>query len=584
MNRLLPAAVVLPLLLFARSPLAQAAHPLEAYPDTVAVVFRFESVDRYAGSVHEMLGAISPGIDASAADFENDVIGRMLELHDHLDAIDRRAPAYVALLPIDGVGPPAAILVKAADREKLLTGLMRIDNLDGVNERELANGFTKYEGSGRPVLLARWNDYWLITRHEQVADALALKSENRRTMADVLDMRARTVFDGGDAALAINSAHLAKKFKTQIEAARQRIFDTIDAIPEEQLGESAEVARKMYRGMTVVAFDALFDSKWAVGHVTLSAEGGQVEGLAGVREGSKTDKLLAANPPSSLETLGLLPAAASIYLGIAVDYQQLLKTLTPAAYSATAKDAKEVEAATDLMRDADVKSTVVSYALPEGDGQGLRATTLQEVGDVGKMRDGLRRFISASGETKTPLFSMSFDLKPDAEKYKQHSIDVMAMKFKFLGEGEFAALSGLYDFLFGGETLQTRSTSVGSLFVQATGNDASQMRKVLDGVTEGEGVVALEDAFGKARDKLGEEANLMLLIDGPRMVTDTVGMLSRVEPIATGLRAAPFNFAAKQAASYAGLSLSAEPQSLRLKAFVPVEQSRGMLKIFAPGL
>jgi hypothetical protein len=561
----------------------RAADPLEAYPDTVAFVIRFKSVDRFVGSVHEMLGAVSPGAAASASDFEGEVIGKMLELDDRTDVLDRTAPVYVALFPFQA-GPPSAMLVKAKDKDALLKGLMRTDDLEGVDSEKLANGFTRYTGNAPPVFVARWNDYWIYTRKEEVADAMDLKSKNHRTMADVLDMRARGVFDGGDAALVINSAHLATKFKTEIEGGRQRVFDNIDALPEEQLGGNAEVTRKIYKDLVGIGFDALFDSTWVVGHVTLSAEGGQVEALAGVRAETKTDKLLAENPPSSLETLGLLPAEAPVYFGMALDYSRFLKDWTQAAYLSMAKNKDEAEAAAKLLSEAKVQSSVVSYALPEKEAGGIVACTLQQSENAGKLREGVRRFIKNSEANKTPLFTMSFDMKENAEKYKQHSIDIMSMKFELAGEGELAAFNAFYESLFGGDALQTRITSVGPLFVEATGNDASQMRRLLDGVTEGEGVVALNEAYGKTRDKLADEANLMLLIDAPRTVTDFVRLLSRVEIVAGGLRAAPFNFSIKPAPSYSGVSLGTEPQSLRLKAFVPVEQTRGMLQIFAPGL
>ncbi|MEQ8789235.1 MAG: hypothetical protein RIC55_23275 [Pirellulaceae bacterium] len=584
MKRLICILSIASLVLAARCHSATAAAPLEAFPDTVAVVIRFESVDRFVGSVHEMLGAISPGAAAAASEFEGEVIGEMLELDDRTEAIDRKAPAMLAVFPIEVGGPPSAVVVKTNDIAALRRAVLRVGEDVALREEALDNGFTRYEHNGQSLFVAKWNEYWIYTKRAEVADAMNLKSENRRTMADVLDMRARAVFDGGDAALAVNSAHLAVKFKTQIEGARQQIFTSIDALPEEQLGNNAEVARKIYKDMTGIAFDALFDSTWAVGHVKLTAEGGQVEALAGVRAETKTDRLLAENPTLPLETLGLLPAEAPIYMGLAVDYARFLDTWTRTAYLATAADKEEAEAAAKQMQQAKVRSSVVSYALPEKEGAGIAVCTLQEADDAGKVRGAFLRFLKAAGENKTPLFSMSFDVKEKVEQYKQHSIDIMAMKFKFLGEGEQAAFSAFYDSLFGGEALQTRLSTVGPLFVEATGNDPAQMHRLLDGVTDGEGVVALEETYGKTRDKLGDEANLMVLIDAPRTVTGFVRLLSRIEIVAVGLRAAPFNFALKPAPSYSGLSIGGEPQGLRAKVFVPVEQTRGMLQIFAPGL
>jgi hypothetical protein len=277
---------------------------------------------------------------------------------------------------------------------------------------------------------------------------------------------------------------------------------------------------------------------------------------------------------------------------MAMNYEQVLEPWFRATYGQMA-DTPEARAAADggakLIKEAGVKSTVVAYGLP-GDGKaGLVAHTLQEAGDAVKLRDGMRKFLQAVGETKTPqnkttLFSMDFDLKENAEQYREHQIDLINMTFKFLGEGDFAVLSTFYEKFFGGEVFQTRMTTLGTLLVESTGNDASSIRKLIDGASSGEGVVALEDVYGRTRDKLADKSNAIILVDGPQLVVDAVKMISTIEPLAIGLRAAPFNFSIKPPPSYSGLTLGAEPNGLRLKAFVPVEQPRGILQIFAPGL
>jgi hypothetical protein len=79
---------------------------------------------------------------------------------------------------------------------------------------------------------------------------------------------------------------------------------------------------------------------------------------------------------------------------------------------------------------------------------------------------------------------------------------------------------------------------------------------------------------------LGEQANLVVLLNVPRLVVDAVGLVRDVPPFDMLLARAPFNFGAQPAVSYAGFSLATEAQAVRLHLFVPVEQPKGVLQIF----
>ena len=563
---------------------AQGADPLEAFPDTVAFVIRFDSVDKFLGNVNDMLSAIGPVAAAVGPNVEGAVLGEMFDLRERTGAIDRKSPGYIALFPIVVGGPPVAGLVKVEDEKDVQRAVLRSDDLEGVTTEKLDNGFTRYAMNGRSCFITHWNEYIIYTRSEEVAKLMALGQEDRRTMAQVLDDRAKKVYQAGDASIAVNSAHLATKFKAEIEAGRTQILQTIEGLPEEQLGPSAEATKKLYVEMVNFGFEALFDSTWVVGRANLSAAGAEAESLAGFKQDSKTDKYLASHPTSTFETLGLLPANGPLLFGLAMDYAKFTEVWLQAGLSGGVKDRMAADKAMKQMREAAVTSTVVSYALPSGDEKGLEATTYQEAGDAAKLRLGFLNYMKSIGELKSPVFSMKYDFKEAAETYKAHNIDLMTMKFE-LGDSEPAALlKDFYARLFGGDEFQSRIATVGSILVQSTGNNTNRIREVLDGLSSGEGIVALEEPFGKTRDKLAEESNLLLMIDAPRLIVSAVNMIRDVEPFAAGLRTAPFNFGIQPPASYSGLSVGVEPQGLRGKAFIPIEQPRWIMRIFIPAL
>jgi hypothetical protein len=159
------------------------------------------------------------------------------------------------------------------------------------------------------------------------------------------------------------------------------------------------------------------------------------------------------------------------------------------------------------------------------------------------------------------------------------------MKFKVKDpESEAGRLmDAMFKRLFGAEGLQERITTLDKLVIQAAGNDPKLLQRMLDGIDSGKDVIGLDTAFGKTRDVLGKESNLMFMINAPQMVLEFVGLLKEIPILGDLIRAAPYNFSLKPPSSFSGFSLSTESQGLRVKAFIPVEQPKSILQIFAPG-
>jgi hypothetical protein len=333
-----------------------------------------------------------------------------------------------------------------------------------------------------------------------------------------------------------------------------------------------------------LAFEGVFDAQFAVANVQLNAKGAAIDSLVTVKKGSASDKLLAANPAKDLENLTLLPAGFPVYLGFAMDNQDWMTQWLKANYGDDPKNQEALDKALKQMLAAGGKSTVLGYSLPKDDKTGIVAVTIEDAKDADKLLKGRRDYMKAMEKMETPFFTQSMDVKENAEKYKGHSIDLVSMTMK-LGDNEVAAImGGLFKRMFGGETLQTRMAKVENLLVQASGNNPSVIRKLLDSFESGEGYVGLNAQFGKTRDQLDESGNLQVLIDLPRLIVDGVSMVRDLEPFSEGLKFAPFNFGADPPASYSGFSLGTQPQALKIKLFVPVQQPKGMIQIFGPSL
>lgn len=557
---------------------------LESVPGDAFLVFRFSSVDRFVGNTNDMLAAIGP-LAASAGPQVEAIIGEMTDLQERVDAIDRTAPVVIAVFPFFDQPQPVAVFVQTADEAKLRRAVLHVDGDDELTETTRDDGFVEVASDDRTMYFAQRGPCVVYTGDEEVVKLLANENTKMKSFATVLPARALDVFGTGDAAMAANIAPVVKRYRDAIEQAHEEIVKVVQALPNEQLGgPSAESIKTLYQDLLKIAFDAVYDARWAVGQINLNADGAAANVLFGFKKDSATDKLLAANPTLPLKTLGSLPAGGAMYFGVAIDYGQWAGDWLKATYGDNVKNKEQLEEALKLMSEVHVQSTVAGYQLPLDGKTRLSATTIQEVSDATKVQQMTRTYMQAVGEIKTPGITQTFDLKENAEQYQGHSIDLTTVKMT-LGDSEPAKmLKGLYDKMFGGDEFQTRSTTHKGLVVQAVGNDPELIHGVLDSLESGAGVVGAEESYGTTRGKLAKKANVVLLIDYPRLIVSVFKMMRDVQPFADAFRMLPFNFDVAPPVSYSGLSIGSEPQGLRVKLFVPVEQPRGMMLIFGPSL
>jgi hypothetical protein len=92
--------------------------------------------------------------------------------------------------------------------------------------------------------------------------------------------------------------------------------------------------------------------------------------------------------------------------------------------------------------------------------------------------------------------------------------------------------------------------------------------------------LGLDESYAVTRDQLAEKANVVGLLNVPRVILDAINMFKTIPPLDGLLAQAPLNLGAQPATSYAGFSLATQPQGLRLDAYIPVTQPQGVLRIF----
>jgi hypothetical protein len=583
------AAVVLPLL--APFSAASAADPLDQLPSSAFLVIRFESLDKVVGNFKDMLGGIGPAA-AVAGDGFAQGISEMLEVRGNLEMVDGKSPVVVAIFPHFDRPQPVVAIVKAKDEAKLQRAVLRVrdDEKDAKLEtKKRDDGFDEVSRGGRKFYFAKRDGYVIYTRDEEIVKRFA-ESRDGKSIAATLGLRGVKLLTAGDAAMAVNVAPVVEKHKDDIEKAREKAYATIKGLPDEVLGGAgtAEAARKIYTDIVKLAFNAVYDVSWFAGNVTFSSAGARADGLVALKRFSMTDWVLMANPPSALGNLELLPPSASVYYGLNLNPFVMIGVMQEAfrmSYGGETKNPESLEKAAASLLEARPGATVASFSLPADEKTGMKTASIVETSAPKKLYEAYEQLMGAFGAMDNPLYTQSLEFKAGAEKYKKQVIDIINISFKLKNSDseEGKLLGGMFRRFFGGEVLQERVTAVENLLVQVTGNDPKLIQNLLDSFESGE-TVGKEKAFVKTRDALGKEANLVVMVNAPQIVVDFVALLKDVPLIGEALKLAPFNFSLKPPASYAGFSLSTEPQGMRLRAFVPVEQPRGILQIFVPGL
>jgi len=569
----------------------RAEEPWDAISDKAALVVHVSSVDRATGNLNEMLAAIGPLAQLGGPALENG-LGEMFHLSGKLAAIDRGAPALAALFPMPSEPESVAFVVRTKDEAKLRRAVLGAGDGDKLDVEKRDDGFEKVSKGNTSWYFARHSDWVVYTSSEAVAKLMAPAATKDRPFAKLLDESTRQILASGDLAAVVNVAGLSDAFKTEINQAREQVLQQIQQAPDADLiaaGVDPAVTRDVLRSLVNGAFDAAFDVRLAVGRVNFSADGAAAEGLVTVKPGSPAADLLAAHPPSAFDALGLLPGGAPAYYGVHFNYSQFAEW----GGKLMEKLIKDKNDLTNQMRDslaqltkAGVGQLVAGFSFPADAKSGMIVSMLVQAKDVAAARAAFhayQKFSESFGGN--PMFKQATEYKQKVETYKNRPVDIQTTRFKFdPGENaDLAILDGFFKRFLGEDGLQTRITDLEGVLIEVTGNDPKYLARVVDGLESGDGVLGLNEAFAKTRDKLGKEANFIALLNLPQFIVDAVKAFRDIPPLDMVLGQLPFNFDAAPAASFGGISIGTQPTGLRIHLYVPVSQPKGVLSIFGQG-
>ena len=570
---------------FASTQPSQAEEAIDYVSDEAFIAIRFASKNQYIGNFTDLLTNIGQlAVDQMVPELEAG-LNEFAFLPNESDVLDPTAPVCGLLFPIKEGGIPVAMFAKPKNEMEFYRAITRAKDGDKIDIMKLDNGFTKVSrgnSSIRRYYVAKRGDLTVYTRNENVMKKLAAAAKPKRSFRDALGKESAKEFLAGDVAVSFHVPSGVKAFKTEMEMGRNFVKGHIKDIPESDLGVPSAQAMKdvMTAGVDFV-FQGIYDAEVAVGRANFSSDGAQGSAFVTFKEGSSTDGIMRFNPATDLSNIELLPAEEPVYATTNLRFGKWSGKIIEALIGLGDDKGSAVKALVN-----NFQSIAGSFAFGNQNHKGLLVTTIEEAKDVAAYRAAWNAIVGTLKDTQiTPFLSQSTKLKKEAETLAGKKVDLVTIDFKAKQDtAEGIVAVQVLQFLFDGKMqLEARLLTVENLLVQITSNDKLQSGKQLERFDSGEGVLGLEDSYAETRDKLHEQANVIVMANGARFVSDVLQLLLKT-PAGPLLKNAPLRFDVKPPKSYAGASLSMSPRKMALKAFVPVSQPRDITKIFVPGL
>lgn len=546
----------------------QAQSPLDAISNDAAIVLRLKnpkgSIDKVAG----LVDAVKPGMGEQVRG-QAGAIGLLIS-NPTLAGVNMEQDWYAAVYVPEGANKPSAggsgqpevVFVVPATDLAAMKGAMDTDI------KFLEHGkFGVYTGD----------------------DLAGEKTEKRlkgegASIAGLIDKDSTVVFDQGEVAVFINVKHLLQVYADEIEQGLQEIRAQLANVPAEAPPGSPginpkqilEIAGKFLSSAESGMKDAL--------SCTISAnvtnDGVAFEDVLRFTADSPSTRFIARHKPSAMSILSKLPAGAAGYFGVSVNMPELMNLSMEFTRAALGEKGQEFATGLKELNGLAYGATASSFALGSMTEGIFRTISVAEVSDPQKLRDVSRKMMKSVGTIDAGNgLKQKFELSPDAETVAGNKLDLMKIEFDFDANDPMAAMIAQYmQVFYGPEGMATRSVFLKDRMVQTAGGGTEAMEQALASLN---GNGAPSDAPSTAtRARLSNAANLLLLMDLPGTVGKALQLVGESD---VGRMFLPLDEDTLKAlelpSSYTGLSLVGEPQGVRVKTQVPVEQIRGVMTL-----
>lgn len=554
------------IVVLAALPLSAADPALDAISSEASAVIRFKNPKASIAKVADLADLVAKGT-GDLVRLQSGGLGKAIS-NPTLGGVNMEADWWLAVYATAGEKEPDVVFVIPATDLKAMKEALPDD--------------VKFMESGK---------LGVYTTDDEAAKKTAARLKGTgKSISTLFDKDSTALFEAGDFSIFINVSQLATTFKSQIDEARDEIADKLENVPGAPPGVDTEKITEIVKKLSALVVQGINDAQSCTIAATVSKEGLSFEDLVRVKAGSPTDKLLAKSPPGAMASLPALPVGSLGYFGLAwdmSDFAQIGQMLMGAGVL-TPEVAKELDATMKEIAKLKIGSSVGAFGLGDIEGGAVRSVTVTEIDNPTKMREITQKMTKAMSKVESQGVKQTITVKPDAEKIGKNSADILMVKTEVdEAQNPFGGMvKQLMTVLYGEDGMTTRSVYLKDRVVQTVGGGKQPMIDVLAALDRKPAeTTTTKSAVQQTRTKLGAKSNFLFLFDVPNTIGKILGMVvdSGAVPIpldgeaVKGLQGKP---------SYLGVSAATEPQGLRVKTHVPVEQMQGIAKIvqFAQGI
>jgi hypothetical protein len=565
MFRRFGAAIVLVGLCVLERPVAAADHPVDAISSDAGIVVRLKNPQATIGKVADFVDQIVPGYGTQVRN-QAAAIGILIS-NPTLAGVDKEADWWMVVYPKAGGQPPEVVYIVPA------TDLKAMKEALGDGQKFIEHG-----------------SLGIYTADADAADrTTALLKGTGKSIHDSVDKPSIEVFEKGDISIYLHIRRLTTVYKEQLTEARERFTQELENVPDEipgTPGVNPKALAEMIGQLMTTLTQGLDDTQACTIALMVSKEGLVFEDLVRFAADSKTDKFLQKSPPSTLDALGKLPAGNLGYVGMKGDLSDLMQFAAKAmgaVQPGSGQANKDVQATIAEMQKLKFGTISSAFGLGSVEEGALRSVTVTEVSEPAKVRDLSRKLFKAMGAQETGGLKQTYEIKPDAEKHGQNVADLVTVKTELGDTGDPAAaetMGRLMKTMYGPEGMVTRSVYLKDKVVQTAGGGKGALDQALSTLEKSADSAGAAEPYQKARGRLGEKANLVVLFDLPTTIVRALGVVAEGNLLPPTIPLSSDTFKnVELKPSFLGLSAATEPQGLRVKTSVPVEQVQGVFQL-----
>lgn len=539
--------------LFVQQPVAFADDGFDLIPANASLVVRLNAPQSTLEDLAAFVNKVQPGVGGILSG-QAGMLGMGIA-NPSLDGVFMNSDWYAAVFARP-TGPPDVVwLIPSSDADEV--------------KRSVNPGY-KFAVKGQFIAYSQSVD--------RIQNVEACFSGDVAPVASLLDERQRKMMSSGHLTLLVNGGVLKSVFADQLERADDELAGLIDTIASQASVGNSQMdltyVWDMYREFGRHVLQTVRDSEAFVISVEATENALQIDELLSVSTGSKTDAALLTQLPSDLATLTSVPQGQSIYFGAHGDMTPFMAYVERMMVNMPVDD-KAREHFKDsfaVMKEVKFGSIVGGGDLLSADDSGMKYFGISEISPASKIREAFAG-IGPGLEYEIAGLKQSQTYTPDAEEIDGLSVDLFQFKQTVPPELDPTGMQrAIQEKLYGPDGQTQRLVAKGDTLYQTMGGGIDGMNQLLSSEKW------TDSKLLAARDRLPEQANLLCLVDIPSMIQRFAKLI-----ISTGSVPVPLTedqlSGLKIAPSYAGFSVTSEPQRVFVRSSIPVETLQGFAQI-----